>query len=64
LAVDGAVSAAAAADPNAGKLFWTDGTRSFRRFQAEDHPLAPSAIARLIDINRDGPTVRSSAANS
>lgn len=60
----GAVSAAAAADPNAAELFWTNGTSSFRRYDGEDHRLALTAISGLIDINCDGPTDRSSAANS
>ena len=54
----GAVSAAAAADPVAAEVFWTDGTSSFRRHLGEDRPLAPSAVSNLIDINCDGPTDR------
>ena len=54
----GAVSAAAAADPIAAELFWTDGTTSFRRHDGVDHRLAPTAISNLIDINCDGPTDR------
>ncbi len=58
LTEDGAVSAAAAADPNAAEIFWTDGTSSFRRHDGEDHRLAPTAISNLIDINCDGPNDR------
>jgi myo-inositol-1(or 4)-monophosphatase len=54
----GAVRAAAAADPIAAEVFWTDGTGSFRRRDGEDHRLAPTAASRLIDINCDGPTDR------
>ena len=54
----GAVSAAAAADPVAAELFWTDGSTSFRRHHGEDHRLAPTSVSNLIDINCDGPTDR------
>ena len=52
----GLVTVAAAADPNAAELFWTNGTSSYRRHKGQDHQLAPSATSGLIDINCDGPT--------
>lgn len=54
----GAVSVAAAADPTASELFWTDGTASFLRHDGADRRLAPTAVSKLIDINCDGPTDR------
>lgn len=51
----GAASIAAAADPNAAEVFWTDGKDSFRRFRGKDCRLTPSALSGLIDINCDGP---------
>lgn len=56
LSQHGLVTAAAAADPNAAELFWTNGTSSYRRFDGQDHRLAPTATSGLIDVNCDGPT--------
>lgn len=56
LTEDGAVTAAAAADPNSAELFWTDSASSFRRYDGKDYGLAPTAISGLVDINCDGPT--------
>ena len=54
----GAVSIAAAADPNAAEVFWTDGEGSYRRSDSEDYRLTPTALSGLIDINCDGPIDR------
>lgn len=56
LSVQGEVTAAAAADPIAAELFWTDGEQAFRRHRGQDRPLAPSADSMLVDVNCDGPT--------
>ena len=50
------VTAAAVVDPIAAELFWTTGDGAFRRHRGEDHPLTPSAISMLVDVNCDGPT--------
>ena len=47
--------AAAAADPIARELFWTDGTRAYRRRGEEDQVLSPTSHSGLLDINCDGP---------
>lgn len=53
-----AVSVAAAADPTAAEVFWTDGDGSYRRFDAEDYRLVPTSLSGLIEINCDGPVDR------
>jgi myo-inositol-1(or 4)-monophosphatase len=47
--------AAAAADPIARELFWTDGTRAYRRRNNDDELLAPTSLSGLVEINCDGP---------
>ncbi len=47
--------AAAAADPIAQELFWTDGTRAYRRRGDDDQVLSPTARSGLVEINCDGP---------
>ncbi len=49
------IVAAAAADPFAGEVFWTDGTRAVRRVGDTDEPLRPSAESLLVDVNLDPP---------
>lgn len=49
------IVAAAAADPFAGEVFWTDGTRAVRRVGDIDEPLTPSAESLLVDVNLDPP---------
>jgi myo-inositol-1(or 4)-monophosphatase len=53
-----AVSVAAAADPTAAEVFWTDGESSYRRFDGEDYRLTPTPLSGLIEINCDGPLDR------
>lgn len=55
---DGRSSTAAAADPIADELFWTDGSRSFIRRGSGDRLLAPTSLSSLIEINCDGPLDR------
>lgn len=47
------VVAAAAADPIAGEVFWTDGRGAHVRRAGADEPLAPSPASRLVDVNID-----------
>ena len=54
----GRTVAAVAADPLADELFWTDGVQAVRRFAGGEHPLRPSRISMLVDVNCDGPTDR------
>jgi myo-inositol-1(or 4)-monophosphatase len=49
------VAVAASADPFAGEVFWTDGTRARVRRDGVDEPLVPSAGSRLVDVNLDPP---------
>ncbi|MFI7077576.1 inositol monophosphatase family protein [Micromonospora sp. NPDC049903] len=55
---DGTGCAAACADPIAGEVFWTDGSAAYLRADGKDHPLAPSGVSGLIEINCDGPLDR------
>ncbi|WP_328469663.1 inositol monophosphatase family protein [Actinoplanes sp. NBC_00393] len=57
---DGAdVRVAAAADPFAGEIFWTDGVVArVRRADGTDHVLTPSAESALVDVNLDPPYPR------
>lgn len=55
---DGVPLAAAAADPIARELFWTDGTRAYRRHNGDDQQLAPTARSGLVEVNCDGPLDR------
>lgn len=52
------VSVAAAADPAAGEIFWTDGVVARVRRNSVDHPLTPSAGSALVDVNLDPPYLR------
>jgi myo-inositol-1(or 4)-monophosphatase len=52
--------AAAAADPMAHEVFWTNGTNAGCRRNGHDHPLVPSPRSGLIDINCEGPLDRPS----
>lgn len=49
------ITAAAAADPFADEVFWTDGARAYVRRDGVDEQLTPSAASRLVDINLDPP---------
>jgi myo-inositol-1(or 4)-monophosphatase len=50
---NGAITAAAVADPFTGEVYWTDGQPAFVR-RAGDVPLAPTSVTRLVDIDFDG----------
>jgi len=55
----GNVAAAAVADPIAGELFWTDGSRALvRRSDGTEQALEPSPASGLLEINCDGPLDR------
>lgn len=45
------VTAAASADPFSGEVFWTDGDAAHVRRDGTDHPLVPTALSRLVDVN-------------
>lgn len=55
LRVGSDITAAAAADPFSGEVFWTDGVRAHVRKDGVDKELAPSAGSRLVDVNLDPP---------
>jgi myo-inositol-1(or 4)-monophosphatase len=55
LRIGAQLTAAAVADPFAGEVFWTDGSRAYRRHAGTDEPLRPSAESRLVDVNLDPP---------
>jgi myo-inositol-1(or 4)-monophosphatase len=51
--------AAAAADPIAGEVFWTDGAHAMVRTSGgADLAMSPSPRSRLVDVNCDGPLDR------
>jgi myo-inositol-1(or 4)-monophosphatase len=50
--------AAAAADPVAREVFWTDGSDAFVRHGDDESSLQPTAISGLVEINCDGPLDR------
>ncbi|MFU8874497.1 inositol monophosphatase family protein [Micromonospora sp. SL4-19] len=52
---------AAAADPFAGEVFWTDGNAAHVRRDGVDEQLTPSAESRLVDVNLDPPFPNSPA---
>ena len=52
------VAVAAAADPFAGEIFWTDGASARVRRGGTDHQLTPSAGSALVDVNLDPPYPR------
>ncbi len=47
--------AAAAADPIAQELFWTDGGHTYCRRGEDDELVSPTSHSGLVDINCDGP---------
>lgn len=49
------VTAAAAADPFSGEVFWTDGSAAYVRHDGADERLVPSAASSLVDANLDPP---------
>jgi myo-inositol-1(or 4)-monophosphatase len=49
------ITVAASADPFAGEVFWTDGSRAYVRRDGVDARLTPSAATRLVDLNLDPP---------
>jgi myo-inositol-1(or 4)-monophosphatase len=49
------VRVAAAADPFAEEVFWTDDDGAYRRHGGADEPLRPSADSLLVDLNLDPP---------
>jgi myo-inositol-1(or 4)-monophosphatase len=51
----GVVAVAAAADPFAGEVFWTDGKAAWVRREGVDRRLVPSSGTRLVDLDLDGP---------
>ncbi|WP_027344242.1 inositol monophosphatase family protein [Hamadaea tsunoensis] len=55
LRIGAEVTAAAAADPFTGEVFWTDGAAARVRAGGEDRPLVPSAGSRIVDLNLDPP---------
>lgn len=55
LVVDDTSLAAAAADPIAKELFWTDGASAYCRHGGKDAMLRPTSRSGLVDINCDGP---------
>lgn len=50
-----AITVAAAADPLAGEVFWTDGRAAYQRRNGSDDQLSPSAASRLVNLNADPP---------
>ena len=61
LEVDGATTAAAVADPAAGRVFWTDGVGAWQRHapanggDQDGTALSPTASSRLVALNLDLP---------
>lgn len=54
LVESGRTLAAAVADPLAGEVYWTDGTRAATRDRSgTDHRMSPSPESRLVDVNLD-----------
>jgi len=51
----GSVTVAAAADPLAAEVFWTDGRAAHVRRDGIDSGLVPSAATRLVEVNLDAP---------
>ena len=58
LVEDGACVAAAAVAPILGETFWTDGSRAVVRRDGVDHPLRPTPLSGLVEVNCDGPLNR------
>ena len=52
ISANGVTLAAAAADPVAREIFWTDRENAYRRSD-EDRPLSPTAQSRLVEVNCD-----------
>jgi myo-inositol-1(or 4)-monophosphatase len=55
LRTDNQTTVAVCADPLAGEVMWTDGTRAYLRRDSRDELLRPSSISTLVDVNLDGP---------
>ncbi|MEV1171779.1 inositol monophosphatase family protein [Nonomuraea sp. NPDC049784] len=55
LRVGSDITVAAAADPFAGEVFWTDGAHAYVRRDGVDERLTPSSGSRLVDVNLDPP---------
>lgn len=55
LSVDGEARIGATADPLSGEVFWTDGVSSHVTRAGAVHPLTPTAVSKLVDVNCDGP---------
>ncbi|MGW4502822.1 inositol monophosphatase family protein [Micromonospora sp. NPDC004336] len=55
LRTDAGITAAAAADPIAGELFWAGDGRAHVRRDGVDEPLLPSARSGLVDVDLDPP---------
>ena len=51
---NGALTAAAVADPFAGEIYWTDGQAAFVRASDGDVELRPTPVTGLVDIDFDG----------
>ena len=51
----GRLAVAAAADPFADEIFWTDGAGAWKRVSGHDVQLAPDATSRLVELNFDPP---------
>ncbi|MFC7533743.1 inositol monophosphatase family protein [Actinoplanes sp. GCM10030250] len=52
------ITVAAAADPFAGEIFWTDGVTAQVRRDGTDETLVPSAGSALVDVDLDPPFPR------
>jgi len=55
LEAGGSFTVAAAADPSADEIFWTDGAAAWQRARGHDAPLAPDASSGLVELNFDPP---------
>jgi myo-inositol-1(or 4)-monophosphatase len=55
LEASGRIAVAAAADPFADEIFWTDGAAAWKRASDHDAPLAPDPSCRLVELNFDPP---------
>ena len=55
LEAGGSFTVAAAADPSADEIFWTDGAAAWKQASDHDAPLAPDADSGLVELNFDPP---------
>ncbi|PZG22447.1 phosphatase [Micromonospora craterilacus] len=55
LRVGATTTVAACADPFAGEVFWTEGSRAHVRRDGVDEQIIPSARSRLVEVNLDPP---------